>query len=405
MLFRSSTDTCLIHLTDYIKDNMARGDYTGMVLIDAQKAFDTVDHVILCEKLKTMGIASVDWFQSYLTSRRQLTDINGTHSDLGDITCGVPQGSILGPLLYLCYVNDMQISVSCKLLLYADDAALLVSGRDPKEVSSLLGTNLKSCNQWLIDNKLSIHLGKTECILFGPKNKLNESQNFKVEYDDYSIKSVDTVKYLGLELDQSLSSVSTVNNIVKKTTSRLKFLYRQGNFLNFKTRKLLGHALVQPYFDYAVSSWYSSLSQALKHKLQIAQNKLTRYILNIGPRSHVGPQELQQAGLLNTQFRAKQLRLNHAYNIFHGKCPPYLKENFQKPQSLHSYNTRNSSFNFIVPRTNRLGQSTFYYNTIKDWNSLPHEVKSLTSRSNFKKKTRALLLAQMEEPHPNYRYH
>ena len=392
-----STDTCLIHLTDYIKDNMAQGYYTGMVLIDVQKAFDTVDHGILCEKLRTMGVGSVDWFRSYLTERRQLTDVNGTHSKWGDISCGVPQGSILGPLLYLCYVNDIRISVTCKMLLYADDSVLLVRGKDPDEISSLLGTNLQSCNNWLIDNRLSMHLGKTECILFGPKSKLKKVENFSVESHDSKIQSVESVKYLGLDLDQSLSGTTIVNNIVKKTSSRLKFLYRQGHFLKFEIRKMLGHALVQPYFDYSVSSWYSSLTRALKRKLQTSQNKLARYILNLGPRSHIGSEELQKAGLLSTQLRVSQLRLNHSFNIFHEECPSYLQANFERTQTIHDYNTRNSSVNFLIPRTNCLGQTTFYYNAIKDWNDLPQEIKLLSGKANFKNKAKAFLYAKMDK--------
>ena len=124
-----STDTCLINLTDQIKLDMSKGLYVGMVLIDLQKAFDTVDHEILCKKLKSMGINSTEWFQSYLGGRNQVVEANDTLSDAGIVNCGVPQGSILGPLLFLCYINDMPMSLKCKLLLYADDSALLISGK------------------------------------------------------------------------------------------------------------------------------------------------------------------------------------------------------------------------------------------------------------------------------------
>ena len=130
-----STDTCLTHLTDFIRNKTSLGNYTGMVLIDLQKAFDTVDHVILLKKLEALGVSSVDWIKSYLCGRTQIVNVNRVDSTPCDISCGVPQGSILGPLLFLCYVNDMPISVDCKLLLYADDSALLVSGKDPKLIA------------------------------------------------------------------------------------------------------------------------------------------------------------------------------------------------------------------------------------------------------------------------------
>jgi hypothetical protein len=110
---------------------MDRGNYTGMVMLDLQKAFDTVDHSILVQKLESIGVNlnSRSWFTSYLCERKQLVDINGTTSDQANISCGVPQGSILGPLLFLIYVNDMKGSVNSELLLYADDSAILVSDK------------------------------------------------------------------------------------------------------------------------------------------------------------------------------------------------------------------------------------------------------------------------------------
>jgi len=134
-----------------------------MIMLDLQKAFDTVDHGILCQKLKIMGVESVEWFQSYLAGRKQMVNVNNTMSDSMKLTCGVPQGSILGPLLFLCYVNDMGISISksCKLILYADDSAILYSHKGPSIISSVLGKELENCSKWLVDNKLYLHLGKT----------------------------------------------------------------------------------------------------------------------------------------------------------------------------------------------------------------------------------------------------
>ena len=277
-----STDTCLTYLTDHIRSQMSAGNYTGMVLLDLQKAFDTVDHEILLNKLQAMGIheLSVNWFRSYLSQRYQTVSVNQVDSKAMRITCGVPQGSILGPLLFLCYVNDMPTSVGCNLLLYADDSVLFTSGKDPQVISDILSKELESCRQWLIDNKLSLHLGKTESILFGSKIKLSRVDEYKVSCDGKVIKPTESVKYLGVTLDKSLSGESVVESIIKKASSRLSFLYRQGHFLNERTRKTLCTALIQCHFDYCCSSWYSALSQKLQKRLQIMQNKMIRFILN-----------------------------------------------------------------------------------------------------------------------------
>ena len=125
-----STDTSLIGLTDFVRTELSKGRYVGMVLIDLCKAFDTVDHSILIEKLRAVGVTSLSWFKSYLAERRQCVEICGVRSDFLPMTCGVPQGSILGPLLFLVYINDLSMALNCRLSLYADDSALIFSDAD-----------------------------------------------------------------------------------------------------------------------------------------------------------------------------------------------------------------------------------------------------------------------------------
>ena len=151
---------------------------------------------------------SVKWFKSYLSDRQQIVSVNQVEAKPMNISCGGPQGSILGPLLFLCYVNDMSSSDNYNLLLYADDSALFTSGKDPKVISKTLSKELESCRQWLIDNKLSLHLGKTESILFGTKIKLSRAEKFEVTCDGKIINPINSVEYLGITLDEDLSSES-----------------------------------------------------------------------------------------------------------------------------------------------------------------------------------------------------
>ena len=395
--FRSkfSTDTCLIHLYDYLKTKTSKGLYTGMLLLDLQKAFDTVDHDILCRKLEAIGVRSVPWFKSYLSGRQQFVHINNVSSDPGYVTCGVPQGSILGPLLFLIYVNDMPISLDseCKLILYADDSAILFSHKDPHIIAQKLGNTLDMCSQWLVDNKLSLHLGKTECVLFGPKRKLKDHSDFCVQYKGHCIQSTNKVKYLGVIIDNSLSGDSTVDSIVKKVNSRLKFLYRQARFLDVKCKMSLCSALVQCHLDYACSAWYSGLSKTLKHRLQVCQNKMVRFILDMSPRESINYNVLSSIQFLNIEDRVKQLRLNHVYNIFNDRAPSYLRENFVLKSNVSTRHTRSSSnLDFVVPFIKTCQSGTFYYSGIKDWNELPKEVKVIKSKDAFKKSVKKLLL-------------
>ena len=122
-----STNSCLSYLSNKIQKGFEEGNLTGMILIDLQKAFDTIDHEILLCKMNYLGFtkSAIDWFRSYLANRTSVVHVNGEYSNPGNLKCGVPQGSILGPLLFLLYVNDMPQSVSCDLLLYADDSCLV----------------------------------------------------------------------------------------------------------------------------------------------------------------------------------------------------------------------------------------------------------------------------------------
>ena len=238
--FRSSysTDTCLIHLTDYIKLENDKGNFTGMVLLDLQKAFDTVDHTILLNKLKWLGAddLTVQWFRSYLTGRTQVTDIGGTMSEPKGVTCGVPQGSILGPLLFLLYVNDMASAVRCKLLLYADDSALIASGKNVADIESTLSSELEYVSNWLIDNKLSLHLGKTQSILFGSKRRLSTGVKLNVICNGNVIESKSNFTYLGVTLDQFLSGEIIASNILYKSSNKLKCLYRNAGKFNLEKK-------------------------------------------------------------------------------------------------------------------------------------------------------------------------
>tara|TARA_B110000881_G_C18495777_1_gene474172 strand:- start:132 stop:1001 length:870 start_codon:yes stop_codon:yes gene_type:complete len=279
----------------------------------------------------------------------------------------------------------MVCSVRNKLLLYADDSVILVSDKDSRVVSQALSNDLRSCNNWLIDNELSLHVGKTECILFGSHARLKKASDFNIMYNGQTICSQDSINYLGVTIDQTLSGDNMIDDLVKKVTGRLKFLYRHSEYLNQTLRRNLCSALVQCHLDYCCSAWFANISTRARHKLQVAQNKIVRFILNLSPRSHIDQQTRHSIKLLNTQDRVKQLRLNHVFNIFNDSGAPYLKLNFTRAASAHSHRTRSSNFNFIVPRVKGIAKKSFYYNAVLDWNDLPPQIQSLGSRMVFKR--------------------
>ena len=148
---------------------------TGMILIDLQKAFDTIDHDVLLQKLYAIGFSkhTVNWFQSYSSSRSFLVHVGNNFSQPASVSCGVPQGSILGPLLFLIYVNYMSQAVKCDLFLYAADTCLVCQHKDINKIENQLNEDFSNICDWFVDNKLSIHFGevKTKSILFASKFK------------------------------------------------------------------------------------------------------------------------------------------------------------------------------------------------------------------------------------------
>ena len=395
-----STDSCLIHLSDYILNNQDKGEYTGIVVIDLQKAFDTVNHKILLSKLQALGLdqVAIKWFASYLEDRQQIVQIGDTHSDSCSIKCGVPQRSILGPLLFLIYVNDMRAAVSCRLLLYADDSALLTSGKDVSEIEGVLSRELESLSEWLEENRLSLHLGKTQSILFGSKKRLRTSNKLHVVCNGSDIEPDVEVTYLGVNLDQSLSGSSIVNKIVTKCNNKIKFLYRNARSFDPQTKGMLASALVQCHFDYACSMWFSCVSSTSRKRLQIIQNKLIRFILGISTRSHIGYREFSSSKMLPVEYRVTQLKLNHMFNIVHGSAPEYLKNNINITREP-AHNTRSGSFACYIPNVKSFGIKSFFFTGSKLWNSLSHSIQCVTDKFIFKKMIKGTLWNRLRSAH------
>ena len=223
-----------------------------MILIDLQKAFDTIDQQILLNKMKYLGFSenAITWFKSYLCEQKFKISISTSYSSPSNLLCGVPQGSILGPLLVLLYINYIPQTVVSDSLLYADDTCIVFQHKSEIEIEKQLIRDFLSLCDWFVDNKLSIHFGedKTKSILFGTKHKLQNTKSLNIVYNGIEIKQHAKVKYLGCILEESLSGESMALNVIDKINSRLKFLQRQNRFLTPPLRRALCNALIQNLF-------------------------------------------------------------------------------------------------------------------------------------------------------------
>ena len=219
-----STNLCLSFLTGKVLKGFDKGLLTGMILIDLQKAFDTIDHEILLQKLKAIKFSesTIKWFKSYLSERIFLVNIENKLSDFGKTSCGVPQGSILGPLLFLIYVNDMPQAVTSTLLLYANDSCILYQHKDVVQIEKRLNEDFENlCNRF-VDNKLNIHFGedKTKSILFASKRRAKTIRQLNIKYKDINIKQHSEVTYLGCVLDETMSGEPMALKVIIKIPFR-----------------------------------------------------------------------------------------------------------------------------------------------------------------------------------------
>ena len=213
-----STDFCLSFLNDKILKVFVQALITGIILIDLQKAFDTIDHDILLQKLYALGFYkhSVNWFRSYLTNRTFLVNLGNVFSQPACVSSGVPQGSILGSLLFLIYIIDMSQAVKFNLFLYANDTCLVCQHKDINEIEKQLNKDFESICDWFVDNKLSIHTGddKAKSILFASKFKIKKVRKLNMKYGNIQIKQHPKVKYLGCMLDETMSAETMALSVI-----------------------------------------------------------------------------------------------------------------------------------------------------------------------------------------------
>jgi hypothetical protein len=263
---------------------MDRKMFNLVVLLDLKKAFDTVNHDILMRKLELYGItgSALTMMQSYLTDRKQKCQLGDVVSSERHVTCGIPQGSILGPLLFLLYINDLPECLNQTTpRLFADDTNLSVAGESIEEVELAMNNDLLCVNAWLLANKLSLNASKTEFILIGSSHRLkNLTKQPNIKIDQDKIKQVHHSRLLGVEIDEKLSWNKHVENVAKKATSGIGAIRRIRDFVDRETLISIYNALVRPHFDYCSEVW-DTLGIGLSTRLQKLQNRAARIIMSM----------------------------------------------------------------------------------------------------------------------------
>ena len=282
---RRSTDHAILDIVNKIQSYMDKGMFSCGVFIDLQKAFDTVDHAILLQKLCHYGVRGIvnDWFSSYLINRIQTTQIGSHVSEKQNTLCGVPQGSVLGPLLFLIYVNDIyKASNKLEFFLFADDTNLLYANKNLRSLETVMNDELLKIVDWLTANKLSLNVKKTNYIIFHPYQKrLNYDVNIKIldsrvnKY--FNLERKEYVKYLGVMIDNHLSWKHHINYVALKISRNIGILSKLRHFVPPKTLFGIYNSLIFPYLSYGLVAWGQAAKTHLE-KLLTLQKRAVRLI-------------------------------------------------------------------------------------------------------------------------------
>lgn len=333
-----STTMALMELVEEITTATDNSGLTVGIFVDLKKAFDTINHAILIKKLEKYGIRGIasDWIISYLSNRSQFVCFCGENSDSMSVTCGIPQGSILGPSLFILYINDIcNVSQKLKFILFADDTNVFYSGKDIKEICDVISGELEKLNLWFQVNKLSLNINKTQFMIFHCKN-VNVDVTIKI--NNIQIERVYVAKFLGIFIDAKFTWVNHIKMVQSKISKSCAILYKLKYLLSQRTMYILYCTLILPYINYCCEVWGNTCKSRLVSLIRI-QKKAIRNVGNIEYLGHTEPifVKFSTLKLLDIIELKTVIILYKAYNNI---LPSNLSQYFKLVSDEHHHNTR-----------------------------------------------------------------
>lgn len=387
--FRSQRSTYMAINDFYSKvtEDLDQKLHSVGIFLDLSKAFDTLNHDILIHKLNNYGIRGLanNWIRDYLSNRKQYVVFNGKSSPPSSISCGVPQGSILGPLLFLLYINDLPLcSKQLHFILFADDTNILFSHKDPKSLEEILNKELLGISNWFKLNKLSLNIKKTNFMIF--KNKYNTKPNLdlKILIDNNNITKVTTTKFLGVLIDDNLSWHSHTTHVSKIISKYNGIIRKIRSFLPEKSVHTLYNTFILPYLSYCAIIWADRNNSNLD-SLFLLQKKSIRICTNSLWLAHTDPLFSALNSLKIHDIHLFQLAI-FMYKYNNDMLPPDLLDAnfFLNNDDIHKYSTRHADDFHIRPTQTQLARNTIKTQGALLWNSLPVSIKSSPTIATFK---------------------
>ena len=380
-----STDLAVLDLLDKITQTLANKCHIIGIFMDLSKAFDTLDHKILLKKLERYGIRGTPlaWFKDYLSHRKQYVEFHCTRSQILDLQCGVPQGSILGPLLFLIYINDIiYASNNPSYVLFADDTTLLFAHKEINALIHNINRELPNIANWLKSNKLSLNVNKTNYVVFkSPQTKINDNL-CKLNLGNKELERKSHANFLGIKLDEHLKWNIHCNDLIVSISRSIGILNKIKNNLSQNTRLLLYNSLILSKLSYCNIIWGTTSKRNLD-KMLLLQKRAIRICSGSTYLAHSNPifkdlrvLKVADINLLQTALFMYKLNLNI--------IPDKFQSLFTKNNQIHTHHTRNANkYHLSNPKTS-LAHNSIIHKGPDVWNSLPKYITQCTTLISFK---------------------
>ena len=371
-------------MTEAIRSALDSGKVTCGIFVDFQKAFDTVNHEILLKKLDHYGFRGIinNWFRSYLTNRKQKVVINGFESNSKTLPHGVPQGSVLGPILFLIYINDLHHCIKyCTTYHFADDTNLLNISNDYQTLRKKVNYDLFNLHKWLTANKISLNEGKTELIFF---RKSGPVPLIKIKLHGKSLIPSNSVKYLGIYLDEFLSGEAHCQQLVKKLNRGNGMLAKARHYVPQSDLKNIYHAIFASHLMYGAQVWTPKLL-SVSEKMFRLQKGAMRIMTFSEFKSHSEPL-FKQLRIPKFQDSILLNNCTFVYDFLQGNLPDSFQNTFTRTDDLHATNTRQASSGMLTTphfNTTTFGLKSIYSKCIKSWNTISFEINQINREKNI----------------------